>query len=562
MERSTESSTDKNDTAVASPGTLTDRNQLNAILSRAVTASRLAESDSLSDDLRLIAAIGARFLGRAAYAWLVPEDEHEHLAACARLAERVHTEVDPTVVLQACLFEAIYPAVDRIAIPEHVFRDLDQEPQARTFSYEQMHGGVPAPAQGLGSPWAGGAVPELAKPEALRWFYYRACRYIDAGYEALHIGQVHLIAGTDRGYRNVERLVAAIRSYAARAARRGWVILDAHSHGIARNGRLLFDCTSRPLSARPIVSQPETIALLRRGTVLPGVHPGGWSCRDAPVLLEVDNWHGYSLAPDPSLWIQGRRRAAAGRWGWDDISWFAHQEPRQRREFLAYAHAWAQLQGPEWHFQPPIRRPLGRAELLQPDGTPIKYYHANRSSAACPGGFGDEDAIAALWRSNSSRSEPENATADLAIGAAITDSGLQVPEPVALVGEIQEHIGGIVGDASCPWSRLHHIGGGVFARRFVFPLTCDLRFTVATGGTLTDPTNDGGLSGGSPFALRVARPGQCIEISFDYEAKTVRAIDCATRDSALVPPEQAVDSAQRYAAQERDLLRHVPPDWY
>lgn len=523
------------------PGALADRAQLNSILDRAVTVSRLDVSDSLDDDLRVLARIGARFLGRAAYEWITSQsqaDEEAHFAGAASLARRVHAEVADDAVLQACLFEAIYPQVDAIAVPEWVFTDLGEPAERRTFRYADMTSdAVPPPGQGLGSPWAGGGVPDLSREETLRWLYYRARRYLEAGFEALHIGQLHLIAGADRGYHAVERLIGAIRRAAVAHARRGWVILDAHSHGVARNGRLLLDATSRPLSARAITTYPEAVALVRRGTAMSGLHPGGWECDDAPVLLEVDNWHGYSLEPDPALWLDGSRRAAAGRWGWDDVSWYAHQTIGDRRGFLAYADAWVHLQGSEWHFQPVVRRSLGRAAMERPDGSRMAYYRANDRSEACPDGWGDEAALAKLFAArpltpvSGLRPRPDAAADGL---ASPTASGLSVPLPVTLVGEIQEHIGGIVGDASCPWSQLYSAGPGRFRRSFAFPVATDIAFTVMTGGTGIDPTNAGGVSGGAPWVIRVDQPGQVITVTFDFEARLVDAVDTATGTTCLI----------------------------
>lgn len=543
----------------AVPGSLADRDALNAILARAVTCSRLFESDSLEDDLRMIRDLGARFLGRAAYAWLVPADEEEHFAAVERMTRRVHAEVDEGIVVQACLFEAIYPDLARIPIPEWVFRDLGEPVERRRFDYEAMVGAVRPPNQGMGSPWAGGAVPDMSRSETLRWFYYRAGRYIDAGCEAFHIGQIHLIAGADRGYRAVERLVDAIRRRAAQRARRGWVILDAHSHGIARDGRLFFDFTSRPLSARAVRSYPEAIALVRRGTRLGGRHPGGWLCDDAPVLLEVDNWHGYSLEPDPTLWLDGGRRAGAGRWGWDDISWLAHRSPDERGAFLRYADAWARLQGAEWHFQPPVRRPLGRAALRKPSGEIVPYYHANRSGRACPDGFGDEAAIASLWSEEwSIEPDDRNPPAE----HPRSPSGLDIAEPIALVGEIQEHIGGILGDSSCPWSALRHTGEGRFARRYTFPVAADLRCTVTSGGTGTDPTNEDRISGSAPYAVRVRRPGQVLEFVFDWETRELAVCDAESGESALIPASIAVPADKRRRESAVSVPDPLPADWF
>jgi hypothetical protein len=557
--------------AFPTKGALTDRAKLNDILGRAVTVSRLGESDSLDDDLRVLARIGARFLGRAAYAWITAGDqsaEDAHFDAAEKLARRVHTEVSDDAVLQACLFEAIYPQVDTIRIPAWVFEDLEEPVESRTFSYRAMTSdAVQAPAQGLGSPWAGGAVPDLTLPESVRWFYYRARRYMQCGFEALHIGQLHLIAGADHGYIAVERLIQAIRRAAALRARRGWVILDAHSHGVSRDGRLLLDATSRPLSARAITTYPEAVALVRRGTRLGGIHPGGWECDDAPVLLEVDNWHGYSLTPDPVLWLDADARAAAGRWGWDDISWFAHQPLSDRHAFLDYADAWARVQGREWHFQPAVRRPLARAAVQNPDGSRRMYYRANDLSAECRDGFGDESALADLFARRASQAErgaypPDPAVAELGAEEKRTPSGLDVPEPVAVVGEIQSHIGGIAGDASCPWSTLYPAGSGRFEREFAFPVATDISFTVMTGGTGIDPTNNSGASGGSPYCLRIRHAGQRVRLSFSWEERVLTAVDLEDRSSCLIDPGERRAPADVRMADRRREEHDLPAAWF
>lgn len=563
-----------NDSHKPVPGALSDRTELNNILGHAVTASRLDVSDSFNDDLRVLSRINAHFLGRAAYQWITAtsqEEEDAHFATAADLASNVHERVGQHVVLQACLFEAIYPQVDRIQVPAWVFEQLGQTVEIRNFRYADMvSDSVKVPAQGLGSPWAGGSVPDVSREESIRWFYYRARRYLEAGFEALHIGQLHLIAGADTGYHAVERLIGAIRSAAVEHARRGWVILDAHSHGVARNGRLLLDATSRPLSARAIMTYPEAISLVRRGTSLRGVHPGGWECDDAPVLLEIDNWHGYSLYPDPVRWLDGEARAGAGRWGWDDISWFAHQSIDDRHAFLSYTDSWVCLQGPEWHFQPAVRRPLARAAVVRPDGSRIYYYRANNRSQACEDGFGDEAALETLFarRGESGRSRLRRTSDTQALSAEAlsvteaTQSGLAVPQPVTLVGEVQEHIGGIVGDASCPWSRLYPAGPGRFQRSFTFPVATDISFSVMTGGTGIDPTNSGGVSGDTEYVIRVSSPGQTIRFRFDWERRVLEAHDAESGASCFIEaakrrtPEDV--RLERRRAEEADL----PVRWF
>lgn len=59
-----------------------------------------------------------------------------------------------------------------------------------------------------------GGIPDLSRQEARLWFYYRATRYIDCGYEALHMGKVHLYTANDKGMAKTTELFGMIREYA------------------------------------------------------------------------------------------------------------------------------------------------------------------------------------------------------------------------------------------------------------------------------------------------------------------------------------------------------------
>lgn len=545
------------------PGALVDRGELRRMLSRAVSAMGLYESDSLVTDLACLHDLGALFIGRAAYSWNVPEDEPVWLERIRAFAAAARVILPNEAVLQACVFEIIDRNVNRIPIPDWVFEDLGEEVEHRNFRLEDIVGRIPAPAQGLGgSPWRGGGVPDLTKPEARRWYYYRVRQFLEAGYEAIHLGQIHLVAGADQGYRHAEALLAKIRSAAARFGRRGWVLLDAHSHGIARGGRLLFDFVSRPISARALLDQPERVALVRRGSSLGGRHPGGWDCAESPTLVEIDNWGGYSLSPERAAdWLDAKKRAASNRWGWDDIGWFAHQGCRERREFLRYAYAWTALQGPEWFFQAPFRRTLGAAGIELPNGSRVSLYRANDPDPEHHDrfGFGDAAALKACLEAEPFRGPPR-IPGDSA--ARLTASGLEVPEPVALVGELQDQLGGIRGDASCPWSVLHPIGGGRFSNVFALPAPGRFSFTVMAGGTGMDPTNVGGLAGGPPYRLRVREGGSVVRFVFDWERRELEAMDLGTGESALERIEPPLPSAVVTGIVETGDDERAPHGWY
>jgi hypothetical protein len=110
---------------------------------------------------------------------------------------------------------------------------------------------------------------------------------------------------------------------------------------------------------------------------------------------------------------------------------------------------------------------------------------------------------------------------------------LTIPEPVSVVGQLQPLLGGVPGDASCPWSRLFHIGEGRFARTFAIPLAGRYAFTITNGGTMTDPTNQGGVAMSQPWVMNLPAPGMLVRIEFDYDRRTVTATDAVTGGSLL-----------------------------
>jgi hypothetical protein len=115
-----------------------------------------------------------------------------------------------------------------------------------------------------------------------------------------------------------------------------------------------------------------------------GQTPSGWSCDHLPYLVELDNW-GVSRQPGKpkagGIWI----------WGYDEISWFAHQTKPYRAEWLQYASAWVRATDPSAHLQMPgsrtVRSPLDKR----------RWYYANTPSPTVPDGLGDEEAIRTIW---------------------------------------------------------------------------------------------------------------------------------------------------------------------
>ena len=124
-----------------------------------------------------------------------------------------------------------------------------------------------------------------------------------------------------------------------------WVLLDAHSHGIAVDGRLLFDFCSMPMTSRSIRDRFPLVALVHRGQTRGGKHPGGWDYERSPPV-SLSRTTGWAIPGQNSpAWHDFEARAAAGKWGWDDITWYAHLKLERRADWHRYARAWAASKG-------------------------------------------------------------------------------------------------------------------------------------------------------------------------------------------------------------------------
>ena len=105
-----------------------------------------------------------------------------------------------------------------------------------------------------------------------------------------------------------------------------------------------------------------------------GLHPGTLCQMCRPN-------HYYNYIGIPPRW-----------WGYDEITWFAHQGKEYRAKWLRYARDWVRRTDADAHLQMP-----GSRTLASPvDGK--RWYHANDPSPAVPGGFGDEGAIRSIWQ--------------------------------------------------------------------------------------------------------------------------------------------------------------------
>jgi hypothetical protein len=388
---------------------------LNNYLSRAITQGdfcQTANDVTFNENLRMLKNIGAKYIGRAAFVWtpLIPDEEHFKLVE--KRSKQAHAS-DPEFLLQCCLFEAVFHSsneltkygVDQIPIPEYVFREFNLPVEKRNFDYYAMLYEADKMTDKdylYHDHWVKvGSVPDLADIETQMYFFYRATRYINAGFEGIHFGQIQLMNDNDPQNIILYELVDRIRSYAKENARRGYVLFDAHvpsahgsdePHGIIDDeGNLLFDFHSFPTRTKEICGKPyETKLVVGHYDAIyknsmGGITPSGWVCESLPYLVELDN----SGASNPGV-------CGGEEWWWpwgrDEISWFAHCSEEYRNYWLRYAHEWIRETDPVGHLQMP-----GSTTIAADPIDDIYKYRANMKSAACPTGFGQEETIKKIW---------------------------------------------------------------------------------------------------------------------------------------------------------------------
>jgi len=367
------------------------RGVLENYLSRAITQLGLTDSAQRAEDIRMLGNVGAKFIGRSAYLWGSPGDDEAYFRRARETADLVH-QADPDMLLQACIFEAIYDGVNKLPVPASVFEEFGLQPAQRNFSYDAML----FDKGKFRNHWGPGAsVPDMSKLETRLWFFYRARRYIDAGFEALHFGQVHLMDQNDPGHRNWIDLLSRVRSYAAKHARRHLVLCDAHTHGVVENGKLLFDFHAFPLRIKDVAGSPQKGILQMNytdaifGRSKGGQTPSGWNCEHLPFIVELDNWGSSGKG--------GQIIGPCWAWGYDEICWFARQPLEYRNEWLRYAWKWVREHDSNGWLQMPGQR------CLADPVNGVNTYYANTRSPAAPQGFDQEETIKAIWAEESQK---------------------------------------------------------------------------------------------------------------------------------------------------------------
>lgn len=392
-------------------------------------------SECFEDDLRVIKKTGVKYISRAAFAWDVPEDDEAHFSKAKQRAARIH-EVDPDIILEADIFETVYSSkspesaerdfstsgVEDIKVPAFAFREFGLEPEERTFRYEDM-----IYKDGLWrNRWCPGAsVPDLTRMETKLWVFYRAKRYIDAGYESIQLGQIQLFAARDPQYEHMADMMDRIRRYGRKHARRKYVLISGHvsldsPNEIVKDGKILIDFLPFPLRLKGNAAA-ALHACLEMGHIdsvydkkISGIHPAGWKCENLPKLLEFDNYYNNLTSPGTIF-----------PWGTDEMTWFANLAKDYRDEFLKYSWDWIWKHAENSYLSMPGRR-VCRVPVYEQDNPITTMYYCNNKSKACPTGFGQEDVIKEIWSNPNYQHNTNRLILHLDEGE--TAQGIKVPD--------------------------------------------------------------------------------------------------------------------------------------
>ncbi len=358
-------------------------------LSRSITMAEILHGKGdVDDNIRMLKSTGAKFIGRAIYRWGGEAALERLLETAKPIAARLH-RADGDMILQAAAFEIVSDQVSQIPVPESIFKEFGLEPEKRNFRYEAML----YPDGRRVDHWRKGAsVPDMSRLETRKWVVYLTARYIDIGIEAVHFGQVEIMDDRDPEHVHWRDMLARVRKYAQKHARRGMLICDAHvpSGGIVGNGRLMFDFHSFPLRIEEVVDKPHH-GILKMGYLdsifsrsKGGITPSGWRCESLPFIVELDNFGRSGKG--------GQNIGAHWIWGYDEICWFAHQSEEYRNAWLWYAWDWVRRHDVNGYLQMP-----GSRTLAAPAGN-VHWYWANTKSDAVPTGFNQEQTIKAIWQ--------------------------------------------------------------------------------------------------------------------------------------------------------------------
>ena len=312
---------------------------LNNYLNRTIVYCQFFQDGEFEIAKESIKTTGAKYIQRAACMWPSGNWEIEMGDTIKKRVAEIH-QMDPDIILEACIFECVTKAVEYIKIPAAAFKALGLPVENRTFDYEKMlfPDGYAKNQWGTDS-----SVPDITQTETQLFFYTKAMFYIDMGYEALHLGQVSFMGRNDTNYKCWTKVIKLMREYAAKNARRHYVIIDGHETKqkfIGTDGIMLADFNAFPARMNvvkgekdhaPSESNPQKCQIYP-GTGdavyqlnIVGTSTSGWYVTQYPYLVEIDN---YGINKD------NLNKASATIWGYDEITWYAVQPQWYRQQFV------------------------------------------------------------------------------------------------------------------------------------------------------------------------------------------------------------------------------------
>ena len=363
---------------------------LNNYLSRSVNMGVGAYSkDETKETVRFILSVGAKYILRAAGQWY-PDSSFENSFDDIKTTLSTAHATDPDIIFEACIFEVSNPGMGTIQIPPSVFEAFGLKPENRCFDHERT---VFSDGYGVDYWEKGHHIPDITTTEMQMFVYYRACKYIDAGFEALHLGQVLLTGKNDPKNTVYTKLIRMIREYAKAHARRGYVLINAHNNEFKdENGIMLADMIVVPTRVHApkdevnhaVSENNPQRCIIEPGywgkssiynQKIPGTSPSGWFTENYPYLAHLDNYGDVvGDTSDKDCYV----------WGKDEAMWFVVQPAWYRREFMRYIKETIDGYNENGHISFLCRHGVGK-------------YFANNKSAACPEGSGDEETIKQIF---------------------------------------------------------------------------------------------------------------------------------------------------------------------
>lgn len=361
---------------------------LNNYLDRAVSYNfDIASFDGAKVDegIRFITDIGAKYIQRASGEWFPKKATEAYYPDMKAKLKKAH-EIDPDIIFEAAIFETNGSFVEQFRIPQEVADLFGASDRGGNlfFNGSMFFDDEDGIANNGGNYWGGGAhLPDITKTETQMFVYYKATKYIDMGFEALHLGQTGLTGLADTNNAAWENVISKIRDYAKTHARRGYVLINSHDKAdfVGADGAKLVDFTMSPCRVKPIddavyyeptEENPQKCGIFYGYDNSPycagisGKSPSGWYADKYPYLVEFDNYgngEGYT-------------------WNVDEISWFGKQPSWYRNYFLDYMINKIDNYFENGHVSLPAKRGGG--------------YYAIRPSDLFPTGANDEETYKAI----------------------------------------------------------------------------------------------------------------------------------------------------------------------